>query len=146
MNNLSISDQLTIFSRYIGQQVLVSSKLNDNISTGTLSGIKSDAIAITIDGISRWIPLYDNFRLCEIRLLLKPLRKQTDDIKATANSLPNQAFITAYYQQLGYDVPVFISPGHPCNGRYINELNLADYRTATEIYQQNTLLYAFNSA
>lgn len=146
MKNLSTSDQLIIFSRYIGQQVLMQSNLNDKISIGTLSGIKSDAIAITVEGINRWVPLHDNFKFCEIRLLLKPLRKLTDDIKATAGSLSTQAFITSYYQQLGYDVPVFISPDHPCNGRYVNELDLADYRTATEIYQQKTLLYAFNSA
>ncbi|AYL94118.1 hypothetical protein [Mucilaginibacter celer] len=146
MNNLSVSEQLIIFSRYIGQQLLIYSNLNNQISIGTLSGVKSDAVAVTVDGVNRWIPLHNNFKLCEIRLLLKPLRKLTEDIKTTANSLPGPAFITPYYQQQGYDMPVFISAGHPCNGRYLHELNLADYRTTAEIYQQNTLLNAFNSA
>lgn len=146
MKNLSVPDLLIIFSRYIGQQVLIFSNLNDKMSIGTLTGVKSDAIAITVDEVNRWIPLHDNFKLCEIRLLLKPIRKLTENIKATAGSLPVQAFITPYYQQLGYDMPMFLAPGHPCNGRYLHELNLADYRTPAEIYQQNTLLHAFDSA
>jgi hypothetical protein len=146
MNNLSVSDQLIVLGRYIGQQVLISSNLNDKISIGTLTGIKSDAIAVSIDGISRWVPLHDNFKHCEIRLLLKPLSNLPNDIKTIANGLPVRNLISPYYQHLGYDTPAYIAPGHPCNGRYLNELDLADYRTVAEIYQQNTLLYAFNSA
>ncbi|MEO3406624.1 hypothetical protein AAFN85_22100 [Mucilaginibacter sp. CAU 1740] len=146
MNNLSVSDQLIVLSRYIGQQVLISSNLNDKISIGTLTGIKSDAIAVSIDEINRWVPLNDSFKLCEIRLLLKPLSNLPHDIKTIANGLPVRTLITPYYQQLGYDTPVYIAPNHPDNGRYLNELDLADYRTVAEIYQQNTLLYAFNSA
>jgi hypothetical protein len=146
MKNLTVSDQLIIFSRYIGQQVLISSNLTDQISIGTLTGTKSDAIAVTVDDVNRWIPLHDNFKLCEIRLLLKPIRKLTEDIKAIASNLPNQVFISPYYQQMGYDMPMFIAPGHPCNGRYVHELDMADYRSAAEIYQQSTLLNAFDSA
>jgi hypothetical protein len=51
--------------------------------------------------------------------------------------LPVQAFITPYYQSLGFDMPVFISPGHPCNCKYVHELELADYRSAEEIMLQN---------
>jgi len=145
MENLSIPDQLIIFSRYLGRQILIRSNLNDKISVGILNGIKSDAILVTVDGVNRWIPLHDHFKLCEIKLLLKPIRKLTDDIKATASNMP-QAFISTYYQQSGYDIPVFVKSGHPCNGRYLHELAMADYRSAEEIYQQNTLLQAFDSA
>src|SRR2546430_10759526 len=99
-----------------------------------------------VNGLGRWIPFYDNFVVCEVKLLLKPLKELTPTIVATANSLPVKAFIPTYYQQLGFDVPVFISPGHACNCRYVQELNLADYRSVEEIFQQNTLLQAFESA
>ncbi|MDR6944934.1 hypothetical protein [Mucilaginibacter pocheonensis] len=146
MNILSIADQLIIFSRYIGQQVVINSLLNNEISTGTLTGVKQNGILVNADNVSRWIPFYDNFRICEVKLLLKPLKKLTPDIITAANNLPVQAFITPYYQQLGFDMPVFISPGHTCNSRYVQELNLADYRSAEEICQQNALLLAFESA
>ncbi|MFB0494355.1 hypothetical protein ABID99_000592 [Mucilaginibacter sp. OAE612] len=147
MKSISVTDQLVIFSRYIGQQVMVISLLNNSeVNIGVLTGVKHNAIAITIDDVIRWIPLYDNFRLCEIKLLLKPLKKLTTDIVSAANELPVKAFITPYYQQLGYDMPVFIEPGHPCNCKYVQELELADYRTPAEIYRQNALLHAFESA
>ncbi|XHR95794.1 hypothetical protein ACFJIV_03560 [Mucilaginibacter sp. UC70_90] len=147
MNHISVADQLIIFSRYIGQQVMIISLLNNNeVSLGILNGVKHNAIAVSTDNIIRWIPLYDNFRLCEIKLLLKPLKKLTTEIVSAANDLPVKAFITPYYQQLGYDMPVFIEPGHPCNCKYVQELELADYRTPAEIYRQNALLHAFESA
>lgn len=65
--------QLIIFSRYIGQQVMIISLLNNSeVNIGVLTGVKHNAIAVNIDDLIRWIPLYDNFRLCEIKLLLKP--------------------------------------------------------------------------
>lgn len=146
MNLLCVTDQLVIFSRYIGQQVMINSLLNNEITIGTLAGIKQSAILVTVDNVSRWIPLYDDFKVCEVKLLLKPLKKLTPAIIVTANSLPVQAFIPPYYQQLGFDMPVFIAPGHTCNCRYVQELNLADYRTPGEIFQQNALLLAFESA
>ncbi|WEA00228.1 hypothetical protein [Mucilaginibacter sp. SJ] len=147
MKHISVADQLIIFSRYIGQQVMIISLLNNNeVSLGILNGVKHNAIAVSTDNIIRWIPLYDNFRLCEIKLLLKPLKKLTTEIVSAANDLPVKAFITPYYQQLGYDMPVFIEPGHPCNCKYVQELELADYRTPAEIYRQNALLHAFESA
>lgn len=147
MKSISATDQLVIFSRYIGQQVMIISLLNNSeVNIGILTGVKHNAIAVNIDDVVRWIPLYDNFRLCEIKLLLKPLKKLTPDVVSAANELPVKAFITPYYQQLGYDMPVFIEPGHPCNCKYVQELELADYRTPAEIYRQNALLYAFESA
>ncbi|WPU97584.1 hypothetical protein SNE26_16280 [Mucilaginibacter sp. cycad4] len=147
MISLSKADQLIIFSRYIGQQVVITSLLNTReINIGTLEGVKHSALAVSIDDITRWIPLYDNFKLYEIKLLLKPLKKLTPEVIAAANDLPVKAFITPYYQQLGYDMPVFIKPGHPCNCKYVQELELADYRTPAEIFRQNTLLHAFESA
>ncbi|WP_413669193.1 hypothetical protein ACEN9X_04030 [Mucilaginibacter sp. Mucisp86] len=147
MKYLSVADQLMIFSRYIGQQVMIISLLNNSeVNIGILTGVKHNAIAVTTDNIIRWIPLYDNFRLCEIKLLLKPLKKLTAEIVSIANDLPVKAFITPYYQQQGYDMPVFIEPGHPCNCKYAQELELADYRSPAEICQQNALLHAFESA
>lgn len=147
MKRISVADQLIIFSRYIGQQVMIISLLNNSeVSIGILNGVKHNAIAVSTDNIIRWIPLYDNFRLCEIKLLLKPLKKLTTEIVSAANDLPVKAFITPYYQQLGYDMPVFIEPGHPCNCKYVQELELADYRTPAEIYRQSALLHAFESA
>ncbi|SCW62498.1 hypothetical protein [Mucilaginibacter sp. NFR10] len=147
MKQVSVVAQLVIFSRYIGQQVMIISLLNNSeVNIGVLTGVKHNAIAVNIDDVIRWIPLYDNFRLCEIKLLLKPLKKLTPDVVSAANDLPVKAFITPYYQQLGYDMPVFIEPGHPCNCKYVQELELADYRAPTEIYRQNALLHAFESA
>ena len=134
MNKVTTAEQLIIFSRYLGQQVVIRSLLNeDNEVIGTLKGIRQNALLVDIDEVNRWIPLNDNFNICEVRLLLKPLKKLTTSIINTANSLPVQAFITPYYQQLGFDMPVFISPGHGCNCKYVHELDLADYRTPAEI-------------
>lgn len=134
MNKVTTAEQLIIFSRYLGQQVVIRSLLNEDSEViGTLKGIRQNALLVDIDEVNRWIPLNDNFNICEVRLLLKPLKKLTTSIINTANSLPVQAFITPYYQQLGFDMPVFISPGHSCNCKYVYELDLADYRTHAEI-------------
>ena len=134
MERIKTAELLLIFSRYIGQQVVIKSLLNnDNETIGTSQGIRQNALLIDIDNVNRWIPMNDNFKVCEVRLLLKPLKKLTSSIIKTANNLPVQAFITPYYQQLGFDMPVFIAPGHSCNCKYVYELDLADYRTATEI-------------
>jgi hypothetical protein len=131
---VNIAEQLIIFSRYIGQQVVIKSLVNNgNETVGTLKGIRQDGLLISIDEVNRWVPLNDNFKICEVRLLLKPLKRLTTPIINTANSLPVQAFITPYYQQQGFDMPVFIAPGHSCNCKYIHELDLADYRTPQEI-------------
>jgi len=141
MEQIKASEQLIIFSRYIGQQVVVNSLLNDeNETIGTLTGIRQNALLIDIDGVNRWIPMNDDFKVCEVRLLLKPLKKLTTGIIKTANNLPVQAFITPYYQQLGFDMPVFIAPGHSCNCKYVYELDLADYRTPAEIYHTQALV------
>ena len=140
MERITTADQLLIFSRYIGQQVVIKSLLNnDNETIGTLKGIRQNALLVDIDEVNRWIPLNDNFKVCEVRLLLKPLKKLTTSIIKTANDLPVQAFITPYYQQLGFDMPVFIAPNHSCNCKYVHELDLADYRTPAEIFTMNEL-------
>jgi len=146
MDRIKAVEQLIIFSRYIGQQVVISGSLNhDEETIGTLIGIKENALLVNIDTINRWIPLSDDIKLSEIKLLLKPLKRLTSAIINTANSLPVQAFITPYYQLLGFDMPVFLAPGHPCNCKYGYELNLADYRTAEEIQEQNNTLLAVHS-
>ena len=141
MERIKTAELLLIFSRYIGQQVVIKSLLNnDNETIGTSQGIRQNALLIDIDNVNRWIPMNDNFKVCEVRLLLKPLKKLTSSIIKTANNLPVQAFITPYYQQLGFDMPVFIAPGHSCNCKYVHELDLADYRTPAEIENNNQSL------
>src|ERR1700757_3156583 len=133
MVRINTSEQLVIFSRYIGQQVVITNLLNDDESIGTLIGLRQNALLVETDEVNRWIPLNDNFKVCDVKLLLKPLKKLTSTIIDTANSLPVQAFITPYYQQLGFDMPVFIAPEHPANCKYVDELGLADYRSPAEI-------------
>ena len=133
---VTAAEQLVIFSRYIGQKVVIKSLLSFEENVGTLTGIKENALLIDVESVNRWIPLRDDFRICEVRLLLKPLKKLTSAIIETANSLPVQAFITPYYQQLGFDMPVFIAPGHRCNCQYVYELDLADYRAEEEIMNE----------
>ncbi|MDB5134672.1 MAG: hypothetical protein JWP37_1275 [Mucilaginibacter sp.] len=143
MERIKTAEQLIIFSRYIGQQVVIKSLLNnDNETIGTLNGIRQNALLVNIDHVNRWIPMNDDFMVCEVRLLLKPLKKLTTAIVNTANNLPVQAFITPYYQQLGFDMPVFIAPGHGSNCKYVHELDLADYRTPAEIYESTRHLVA----
>lgn len=132
MKRIIAAEKILIFSKYVGQQVTITNLLND-IETGLLLGIRDNAVLVEVDGFNRWIPLSDEITLCDIKLILKPLKKLTPQIIKTANSLPVQAFITPYYQSLGFDMPVFISPGHPCNCKYVHEIGLADYRTPAEI-------------
>lgn len=128
MVKLSNSDKLKIYTRYIGQMVILKVKDVDVIEqVAKLTGVKSKSIQITINNHSRWIPLYDDFEIYEIILILKPLRMLTEKIKQTANNLPVQNFITQYYVQLGFDMPMFFSPNHPDNCKYVAELGLATY-------------------
>ena len=74
MNRLTSAEKLTIFSRYIGQKVVINSLTIDNPETiGTLTGIKENALLVNIDGVNRWIPLSDEIDLCDVKLILKPL-------------------------------------------------------------------------
>jgi hypothetical protein len=144
MEVIKAEEQLLIFSKYIGQQVVIKSLLNYTETIGRLIGVKQNALLVEVDDINRWIPLRDDFKVCEVRLLLKPLKKLTADIINTANSLPVQAFITPYYQQLGFDMPVYIAPGHNCNCKYVQELDLADYRCPEEIQFQRLEVVRFS--
>jgi hypothetical protein len=147
MEGIKAAEQLIIFSRYIGRQVVISGLLNhDEETVGILTGIKENALQVSIDNINRWIPVYDGIKLSQIKLLLKPLKKLTSAIIDTANSLPVQAFITPYYQSLGFDMPVYIAPEHPCNCKYVYELNLADYRSAEEIQDQNHAMFVVHGS
>lgn len=138
MITVSVQDRITIFSRYIGQLVVINSLLsNERDTIGSLQGVRGSALLIEIKGVNRWVPLSDDILLNDIKLLLKPLKKLTPKIIDTANNLPVQAFITPYYQQLGFDMPVFIAPGSNHNCKYVHELGLADYRTIDEIEQHN---------
>ncbi len=136
---IDIKTRLQVFSKYIGQQVWI-----ENIDgserkhlIGTLTGVKSDAVEIKSGDFRQWMIVHDKLTCYNIKLLLKPLSRLTDSIKETANSLPVTVFITQYYIQLGFDMPVFISPGHFSNCRYAAELGLADYRLPEEILALN---------
>ena len=128
-------EKLQLFSRYIGHEIwLHSHEYEQQDQFVFLTGITQHALIVSDeDGISRWIPIVPDFDLYEIKLLLKPLRMLSSDVKQVANTLPIQNFITQYYVQLGFDMPVFISPDHPANCKYLAELGLADYREKEEI-------------
>jgi hypothetical protein len=135
MNRLSVSERLKIYTRYIGQAIILKgNELRGIKQTGILSGVNSTSIQVTIHNQSRWIPLYDDFQIYDIKLVLKPLKQLTENIIHTANNLPVQNFITQYYIQLGFDMPMFFSPDHPENCKYVAELGLAVY---TEEYAQS---------
>ena len=134
MSNLTASERLKIYTRYIGQKVLlISTESIVDEQIGVLTGVKNTGIQVTVGNTNRWIPIYDDFELYEIKLLLKPLSKLTERIKQTANSLPIQNFITQYYIQQGFDMPVFIAPDHPANCKYVAELDMAVYNSESDV-------------
>lgn len=143
---INLKIKLQVFSRYIGQQVWLENLYGTDDGTrhrvGILEGIKSDAVQIRIGDVHHWITLHDSLKYYEIRLLLKPLSRLTESMKETANSLPVTVFITQYYIQMGFDMPVFISPGHSLNCKYTAELGLADYRSAEQIIALNEMQLA----
>ena len=89
--------------------------------------MNTTSIQVTSQNQTRWIPLYDDFDIYSVKLVLKPLKLLTEEIRETANNLPIQNFITQYYIQLGFDMPMFFTPNHPCNCKYVIELGLAKY-------------------
>ena len=138
---INLKSKLQLFSRYIGQQVwLEKLYVHGNElkhQAGILSGVKTDAVQVRIGESHQWITLQDEWKEYEVKLLLKPLSCLTDQMKEIANSLPVTVFITQYYVQMGFDMPVFISPGHPLNCKYAENIGLADYRSAEEILALN---------
>lgn len=129
MAQISVVERLKIYTRYIGQKVILI-PMDDEFGAkgeGILTGVKLNSVQVYFNSQSRWIPLYDDFDLYEIKLVLKPLKMLTESIMQTANNLPVQNFITQYYIQLGFDMPLFFSPDHPCNCMYAEELGLATY-------------------
>ena len=136
MEKLTVPEKLKIYTRYIGQKVLLIGSENINEEQiGILTGIKDSGVQVRINNLNRWIPLYDDFELYEIKLLLQPLSRLNDRIKQKANNLPIQNFITQYYIQLGFDMPVFIAPDHPANCKYVQELGLAIYSSKVELVE-----------
>jgi len=140
-STINLKIKLQVLSRYLGQQVWLENLYGNDDGfkhrIGILTGVKADAVQIRIGEVQQWITLHDSLKYYEIRLLLKPLSRLTDSIKETANSLPVTVFITQYYIQMGFDMPVFISPGHPLNCKYAAELGFADYRLPEEIIALN---------
>ncbi len=142
-SSINLKIKLQVFSRHIGQQVWLEDLYGQNKEmkhqVGFLTGIKTDAIQVKTGEIQEWITLHDEHKYCEVKLLLKPLSCLTDKMKDIANSLPVTVFITQYYVQMGFDMPVFISPGHHLNCKYAAELGLAYYRQPEEILALNNM-------
>ncbi|MGX5691215.1 hypothetical protein [Arcticibacter tournemirensis] len=139
---LSTKETLEIFARYIGKHVWIEDLrgLNNELThqCGLLKGLKEDAILISYASRLLWMPVNDEATaLYRYKLLLHPLSRLTEDIMATANSLPASGFISQYYVRLGFDMPVFIAPDHPGNCKTVAELDLADYRSPREILELN---------
>jgi hypothetical protein len=141
---------LSLFTRYIGHPIWIKSLYAHKYGKepehqwAILSGIKEDALQIQTGKTKYWLPLNEDLKYYEIKLLLKPLARLTERVKKTANSLPVTVFITQYYVQMGYDMPVFISPGHPLNCKYMYELGIADYRTPHEVEMLNSTIQRRN--
>jgi hypothetical protein len=129
---LAATEIIQIFFKYVGNKIWINYPGGDN-EFGILSGVKLDAVQITIKGQGRWFPLYDHFKPYSIKLLIKPLSQLTPEIIEKANSLPVKNFITQYYDRLGFDMPVFVAPDHPANCKNMMELGLADYRSEEQI-------------
>jgi hypothetical protein len=142
MNEINLKIKLQVFSKYLGQQVWLENFNEQNSGVkhqvAMLTGVKTDAIQIRIGEDYQWVSLQDELKHCEVKLLLKPLSRLTDNMKEIANSLPVTVFITQYYVQLGFDMPVFIAPEHALNCKYAAELGLADYRLPEEILALNS--------
>ena len=49
MDLLNTAEQLIIFSRYIGQQVMITSLLNNQITIGTLTGVKQNSLQVNVE-------------------------------------------------------------------------------------------------
>ncbi|MXV50412.1 hypothetical protein GS399_05455 [Pedobacter sp. HMF7647] len=142
--SLTTWDRIKIFSKFIGQKVWIRSlhgylygKEREH-QFGILTGVKTDAIQVKIDNHRLWIHQDDGFSLYEVKLLLKPLSQLTPEIMKTANELPVVVFITQYYTNLGFDMPVFLEPHSPSNCKYVRELEMADYRSEKEILEAET--------
>lgn len=141
---LSAKERLEIFARYLGKHIWI-----ENLTVtkdvrelrhqcGLLRGIKEFALLITTADKSVWMPFGGEFDdLYCYKLLLHPLSRLTEDIMATANTLPATGFISQYYVKLGFDMPVFIAPDHPENCKTVEELGLADYRSPRDVMELN---------
>jgi len=132
--------QLKVFRKYIGEKVWVKSLhpvyWAQSNEVMTLTGIKGDALQLfnPTDRTTAWYTIKDSREpQFEFKLLLKPLKRLTAEIQATAQSLPAPPFIIQYYVDLGFDMPLFFKPGHPCNQQTVFELGLATYDTAEQL-------------
>lgn len=145
---LTGAEKIRLMSRYIGQEIWVRSIYGHELGhepehqVGRLTGVMGDAVQVLLGNVKRWFVLDEKLNYYDLKLLLKPLRQLTPEIMATANALPVAVFITQYYVQLGFDMPVYVAPDHPLNCQYMEELALADYRPADEILMLNRLAVA----
>lgn len=141
---VSLTEKIEVFAKYRGQKVWVKSLHHSTLEPlhqfGWLTGVKTNCIKVEFEGKEAlWFNLLKESAY-DIRLLLHPLSRLTEEIKQIANSLPIQNFITQYYISEGFDMPLFFAPGHPGNCKYVEELNLADYRTEEEIIFEGHLI------
>lgn len=145
---LTAAEKIQLFSKYIGQKIWIRSLYGYEYGhepehqVGLLTGVMGNAVQVLTGNVKRWFVLDNKPDYYELKLLLKPLKQLTPEIMATANALPVAVFITQYYVQLGFDMPVYLAPGHARNCQYMQELALADYRPADEILLLNRLAVA----
>jgi len=135
---VTAEETIKVFKEYLGQQVWIRN-IHGGVDEpehrfGRLAGVQSRAVLIAFqDGKSCWFNLMDENACYEFKLLLKPCSRLTPKIIEQARALPASGFIAPYYRSLGFDMPVFLSPGHPANCKNVIELGLADYREPEEI-------------
>ncbi len=138
MIKLSPSEQLTVFTHYLGTTVWVSSSSyrpdEQQHRFGRLKGVNDRGILLEMETGSRlWFTIADRFPAYTFRLLLVPCSRLHPEVVATAQNLGVPGFIVPYYRSLGYDLPVFLAPEHPANVHNVVELGMADYRSKEEI-------------
>lgn len=137
-NMFKAENKIKVFKEYLGQQVWIRNLYKNGDEPehrfGTLSGIQQTAILITfLDQKGVWFNLFDLNSSYEFKLLLQPCSRLQPEIIEEAKALPVSSFIIPFYRSRGFDLPVFISPGHPANCKNVIDIELADYRKPEEI-------------
>ena len=141
MEKLTIKEKIELFAKYLGSEMWIRNIYHEDKTEnifGRLEGIQSGAILVEVRvGQKLWFNLLEECPSYEFKLLLKPLSKLSSSQLSTAKELPVPVFISSYYIKSGFDMPVFIAPGHQSNCKYLQELGLADYRSKDEITRQS---------
>lgn len=141
MEKLTINEKVELFAKYLGSEIWIRNIFQEDKPEnifGRLEGVQTGALLVEIRrGQKLWFNLIEDCPSYEFKLLLKPLSKLSKNQLEVAKELPVPVFISSYYIKSGFDMPVFIAPGHVCNCNYLKELGLADYRSKDEIIRQS---------